>query len=118
MAALTPVQATPTGAVISFAAAASGGDTVANANKDQILLFQNSHASAARTVTITAQDTTRPADANYPATTVADIEVEIAAGEVARVGPLGEAFNNSSGNIEISYSDSGADIGVAAITQA
>ena len=56
MATLT-VQDSPEAGGVTFAAATSGGDVAPNDGKT-VLLVLNIHASLARTVTVTAQDTT------------------------------------------------------------
>lgn len=114
MAALTPQAAVVAGiADPTFAAASSGGDTMANTTKKTVLLLKNTHGSAARSITVVAQTTTRPANGAFPVQTVGNIVITVAAGKVAIAGPFPAAYNDASHRLVLTYSDSGADIGVA-----
>ena len=78
MAALTVQQALAAGITLSLNAAASG-DTVANPRGRTFFIAKNGDASA-KTLTIPAQTTSRPADGQFPSLTIPDISVVIAAG--------------------------------------
>lgn len=94
----------------NMAAAASGGDEVPNANGRTVLVIANRHASAARTVTLTSTRTKLA-----QGTAASNLATVIAAGKVAVIGPLDKAsWNNVSGRVALSYSDSAADIFVGA----
>lgn len=113
MAALTPITASVAGSADpTFAAAASGGDTMANAQKKTVLLLKNSHVSESRTVTINAQTVSRPASGGFPLQTVSNISITIAAGDTAIIGPFPAAYNDGSNRLVLTYTDSGNDIGV------
>jgi len=100
----------------NFQATASGGDVVPNDGKI-FLLCKNGHASANRTVTITPQ-TTSITDPLYGPVTKANAALtDIPAGDTRAIGPFKpSAFNNSSGQIVVTYSDSSADITVAPLS--
>lgn len=99
MATVTPTLKNAVGKSIPMAAAAGGGDVVTNTG-GVVILFQNGDASS-KTVTVKSYYTgTAPAG-----TTKADLAVVVAAGETAVIGPLDAAvWNNSSGQVELTYS--------------
>ena len=113
MATLTVVDSPEAGGV-TFAAATSGGDVAPNDGKT-LLLVLNVHASLARTVTVTAQDTTANAP-GFGAVTKADAVQAVETATLDVLGPFPTtAFNNSSGQIVITYSDSADSLTVAAV---
>lgn len=64
--------------------------------------LRNSNAgSTARTATFHAVTTTRPADAQFPAQSVADIVVSVAAGVEKIVGPFPAAYIDASQGVMI-----------------
>ena len=106
------VQNAPEGCGVTFQTAAGGGDVVPNDGKT-ILVFWNDDASLA-IVTVTAQDTTANA-AGFGAVTKADAVKSIASNTADVLGPFPvTAFNNSSGQIVVTYS-SVTDLDVAAV---
>ena len=106
------VQNAPEGGGVTFVTAAGGGDVVPNDGKT-VLLFWNDDASLA-VVTVTAQDTTANAP-GFGAVTKADAVKSIAANTADVMGPFPTtAFNNSSGQIVVTYS-SVTDLDVAAV---
>ena len=112
MATLTVVDSPEAGGV-TFVAAASGGDVFPNDGKT-IFLILNVNAGSPRTITVTAQDTTANA-AGFGAVTKADAVKSIAANTADVMGPFPTtAFNNSSGQIVVTYS-SVTDLDVAAV---
>ncbi len=113
MATLT-VQDSPEAGGVTFAAAASGGDVFANDGKT-IFLILNVNAGAVRTVTATAQDTTATAP-GFGAVTKASAVRAVPLASLDSMGPFPTtAFNNASGQVAITYSDSAADLTVAAV---
>jgi hypothetical protein len=106
---------------LSFQAAAAGGDEMPN-NERQSFWIKNTHASASRQVTFSGQracshyelhhlTVTIPALTTIGygpgATTIGDPDTGKALFETQR-------FNNLSGRVVATYSDSGADLQVAA----
>ena len=113
MATLT-VQDSPEAGGVTFAAASAGGDVVPNDGKT-ILLILNVHASLSRTVTATAADTTANA-AGFGAVTKADAVQAVETATLDSMGPFPTtAFNNASGQVAITYSDSADSLTVAAV---
>ncbi len=113
MATLT-VQDSPEAGGVSFAAAASGGDAFPNDGKT-LLLILNVNAGASRTVTVTAQDTTATVP-GFGACTKADATEAVEQASLDVMGPFPTtAFNNASGQAVVTYSDSAADLTVAAV---
>ncbi len=111
MATLT-VQDSAEGGGISNTGAAGGGDVFANDGRT-ILLIDN-QSGGALTVTVTAQETstTKP---GYGSVTKADVVQSVEANSVDIMGPFPKtAFNNSSGQVAVTYSGVGS-LGVAAI---
>lgn len=100
---------------LDLTAAAAGGDQFTNPRGRGQILVLNSHATLARTITVAAVQTTRPASAGAPATTIEDIVVVLAAEKYAIIGPIPTAYNDASGNVQISYSDAAADLTLTTI---
>ena len=108
------VVGSPEAGGVSFVAAASGGDVFANDGRTLFLVL-NIHASNPRTVTATAQDTTANA-AGFGACTKASAVRAVVQATLDCMGPFPvTAFNNSSGQVAITYSDSAADLTVVAV---
>lgn len=103
MAAITPVSTATAGAAFSPAAASGGGDTFANAARTA-LLYVNNAGGAPITVTITAQNTSRPGEGQWPDMTLGDLEVTVANGAAKILGPFPAAYNDASGNVSVGYS--------------
>ncbi len=113
MATLT-VQDSPEAGGVTFAAAAAGGDVYPNDGRT-LLLVLNTHASLSRTTTVTAQDTTANAP-GFGAVTKADAVQAVETATLDVMGPFPTtAFNNSSGQVAITYSDSADSLTVAAV---
>lgn len=96
-----------TGANPSFAAAAAGGDAIANnlEGEKTFLHVKNGH-SASQTVTVNSQKT---CDMGFDH----DLAVAVPAGGERLIGPLpDDRFNDSNGKVQITYS------GVTALTVA
>lgn len=103
MATLTAQQITVSGITPSLATSAAGGDQFAN-DGTQVVWIQNNHASAARTFTFVTQ-------ATLGGLAVTDLTVTVtAANDNAFVGPFPKhIYNDSSGYVQVTYSDSAAD---------
>ena len=99
----------------TYANSGVAGDVVTNTDGKTLLHVKNPGASTA-TVTVTPQvaTTTKP---GFGTVTRASVAASLAAGEQAFLGPFPvSAFNNSSGQIAITYGGAGAtDVDVAAI---
>jgi hypothetical protein len=89
-------------------AVASGGDQFRNDGRT-IIEVHNDHASAARTVTVATQ-------MSVDGKTVADDAITIlAANDRVLIGPFPpHIYNDVNGYIQLTYSDSGADMRVGA----
>ncbi len=99
---------------ITFTAAASGGDVFPNDGKT-VLVILNVNASLARTVTITAQDTSAFAP-GFGAVTKADATEAVEGPSVDVMGPFPTtAYNTASGQAVVTYTDAAADLTVAAV---
>lgn len=112
MGTLTVQSPGESGADITFAAADAGGDVAANNEHDVVLLVKNDDASG-KTVTITAQKTTTD-KRGYGSVTKSNAAHTVAAGAIAVIGPFSNAFNNSSGQIAITY-DAVTSLTIAAV---
>lgn len=98
-----PVQrSTANGAVLTFVPSIAGGHAIKNRANNVCLLV--STKASATIVTIRSVIPSRPGDATYPANTVADRTFSIAGDKDAIIGPFPNAFNNSDGSFEASYS--------------
>jgi hypothetical protein len=91
------------GTSLTFSNAAAGGDVASNADGSTLLIVKNASASP-MTVTVAATDTTSR-DSNVGFVAQASVAKAIAAGATAILGPFSPAgFNNSSGQLAITYS--------------
>jgi hypothetical protein len=104
MATITPIKPTIAGVAFVAHVATSGGDMITNPRGTAIAFVTNGSASP-MVVTVTAQRTTRPADPIFPAQTLADQDITIAAGATKAIGPIGPAFVDDDGLSELTYSD-------------
>lgn len=109
MATLAVQVSTQTGVAITANAAAAGGDQFLNNGKVG-LWIENSHATDPRTITIVTQKT-------IDALAVTDRTMTITAGEDRKwIGPFDKSiYNDSSNYVQLTYSDSAADITVSPI---
>ena len=107
MATLSPQIIVAAGIVRAFTAAAAGGDEFVNSGKHFIAVI-NAHASDPRTVTVNSQQECNQGFDH-------DIAVVITAAQDEKVfGPFPkDRFNDSDGKVQITYSDSGADLTIA-----
>ena len=115
MATLTVQPIIEAGTAQSYATADSGGDVAPN-DGTVFLHAKNAHGSATRTITITPQ-TTSFNDSVYGTLTKSAVAITVAAGGSKFIGPFKpDSYNNSSGQIVITYSDSAANITIAALS--
>lgn len=107
MALITPQVIVAAGIVRSFEACASGGDEFVNSGRHFIAVI-NAHASDPRTITIDSQQACNQGSDH-------DIAVVITAAQDEKVfGPFPkDRFNDSDGKVQITYSDSAADLTIA-----
>lgn len=107
MATLTVQTISRAGVVPAPVAVAAGGDAFAN-DGNVLIEVWNDHVSAARTVTIATQVT-------VDGKAVADDAVSItAANDRKLIGPFPPSiYNDVNGQVQLAYSDSGADMRVA-----
>ena len=110
MATLTASKIVEAGTTISaYTSCASGGDVFVNTGIEFIQV-ENNHGSAARTVTVAAV-TTDINDKTFGVLKKINVVKTIAAGQSAFIGPFPtEAYNNDTGTVSITYSDSAADM--------
>tara|TARA_Y100000310_G_scaffold303148_1_gene341204 strand:- start:160 stop:516 length:357 start_codon:yes stop_codon:yes gene_type:complete len=110
MGTLTASKIVETGTTISaYSTSDSSGDVFVNTGVEFIQV-QNNHGSAARTVTVAAV-TTDISDASFGVLKKINVIKTIAAGQSAFIGPFPvSAYNNASGQVSITYSDSAADM--------
>lgn len=111
MAALTVVTPALTGTVSAAVAAAAGGDTFANDGR-VFLRVTNAHATLPRTVTVDA-----PGTCNFGTSAHAghDSVTTVAALTTREIGPFPVDQFSSTGTV--TYSDSAADLTIAAISR-
>lgn len=100
------------GAQLTLESAASGGDTIDNTSGNVLLFVKNGSASSVD-ITVTAQ-TTSTQKGGFGTLSKSDTVQAVAAGAEAIIGPFERAFNNSSSQVEVSYSDA-TSVEVAAI---
>lgn len=113
MATLTPVSPAISGSTLTPASASAGGDQFANLRGSALLYVKNGSGGSIN-VTLTAQTTARPADNQFPAQTLGNNVVAVAAGAEKIIGPIPAAFNDGNGNVQVTYS-SATTVTVAAI---
>ena len=111
MAALTVQRPSVAGVAQTMATAASGGDTVVN-DGNVFLRVTNAHAANPRTVTIDSPNT---CDFLLAANAAHDAVVVIAALTTKIIGPF--PVGRFSSTLAVSYSDSAADLTIAAFAK-
>ena len=117
MATLTVQPIIETGTAQNYATALASGASDVVANDGTVFLHaKNGHGSAERTITITPQVTSFN-DSVYGKLTKSAVAITVAAGGSKFIGPFKpDSYNNSSGQIVITYSDSAANITIAALS--
>ena len=114
MATLSVTEITLAGAAVSLTSASASGDQFANSGENVFLIVTNAHSASARTVTITRQAQSDYEEAYNIAAT--NPTVSVAAGATKYIGPFKKRwFNNSNNRVEVTYSDSAANLTVAAV---
>ena len=94
-------------ATTNNAADTGNGNRYLNRDENIFLLLQNSHATNASTVTITAQTTSKYVP-GLGTVSRADISVALSAGDIKIVGPLPRAiFNDASEYVSMTFSGTG-----------
>lgn len=110
-----PTLTTP-GATVTLVAASAGGDSFPNTGVEHVEIL-NSHATLARTVTFDSPGTCTfglPANAAHDLAVVVPGVTSAPANRVM-VGPFPRGrFNDSNERVQITYSDSAADLTIAA----
>lgn len=112
MAALSIQPILVTGLAASYAAATGGGDTMAHSSSARRVLHVKNAGVGSINVTITKQISTVRVPGVASALAVADLVVAVANGAEKFIGPFSDAYGDSSGNVNISYS------GVSSVTVA
>lgn len=114
MAILTVQKPAIAGATLSLAAAAAGGDSFPNTGVEYFQIL-NSHATLSRTVTFDSPGTcsfTVAAHASHDAAIVVPGVTAAPANRVV-IGPFPRGrFNDANERVQVTYSDSGADLTV------
>ena len=100
MAALTIQKVAESGLTASYASVTASDTVVNNGN---IFIHVKNGGGGSTTVTITAQKT-KADNSSFGKLTKSNATKAIASGAEAFIGPFSPAFNNSSGNIVITYS--------------
>ena len=109
MATLTVAQIARTGAELDLDTADSGGDEFRNTG-NEFLMVANANVGAARTVSFVVQ---KKIDGVTPDAR----EVEVGASTTMLIGPFPRAiYNDSDGYVQVTYSDSAADLTVQAFS--
>ena len=107
MATLTINEIDRDGTLYAVVAAAATGDQFGNDGQTFVAVY-NSHGSADRTVSVDVQ---KDVDGQDPP----DREITVGAGETRLIGPFPTGiYNDANGRVQITYSDSAADVYVGA----
>ena len=110
MALITPQQIVLAGIIPTYEVCAAGGDEFVNSGQI-VIHVKNVNGSLARTVTI---DCYTPC--NYGLDTEHDVAVVVAGPGESVIGPFPKArFNDANGRVQITYSDSAADLSIAVV---
>ena len=110
---LTIQAAAEAGLQAVYTPASGGGDAALNIEGDVVLHVKNTDA-AARTVTVTAQKTSKPVG-GFGTMTKADAVVAVPAGEERFIGPFApQAFNDAAAKVQVTYSAT-ANLTIAAL---
>ncbi len=110
---LVPVTSLPSGVNSTLAAVdGTNGNSFPN-NRTTLLLVRNGSGGSIN-VTVAPVLTSRPADGQFPAVTVASIVKAVPAGETHDFGPFPSCFNVANGKVTATFS-SGTSVTAAAI---
>ena len=118
MALLTINKISESGLTSSLESCDTGGDEFLNSGIE-FLMVDNSHASQAYSVTVTAQSVSFT-HATYGIVTKGNVVKTVSAGQIAFLGPFKQrAFNDSDQKVQITYLTTGgaalSTIGIAAV---
>jgi len=96
------------GLALTMAAAAADGNQWVGTGNEYLVIY-NTHASAARTATVTSRGT-------YMGLAVANSTLVVAAGKVGHMGPFPPNLVSPAGeNVYVDWSDAGANITFAVV---
>jgi len=111
MATLTKNAFTTGSAVEALVAAAAGGDTVPTLDRKDFIVVKNTHATLSRTVTLNSQEACNQGSDH-------DLAIAVAALTTRFIKPPapGTRWKDVSGNLQMTYSDSAADLTVGVFT--
>jgi hypothetical protein len=101
--------------VETLVVAAAGGDTIQNFTSKDYCIVNNAHATLARTVTLVNQELSNHGTDVDHAITVAALTRRII--DPATLPGGAKRFQDSNGHLQITYSDSAADLTVGAFTR-
>lgn len=104
MAAITVITPTLSGVAPSPASASGGGDTVANPRGDVLIRVINGGGSSINATVTPPASSVRPADGSFPQMTLSPLVVAVPAGASRIIGPFPPMYNNSAGNLDLTYS--------------
>lgn len=99
----------------TLVAAASGGDTIQNFTRNDFFVLRNAHATNPRTITIVNQETDSHGHDTDVAIVVAAVTTRIFDPAALPGGP--NRFKDSNGHLQLTYSDSAADITIGVFTR-
>lgn len=104
MAVLTVQNVVESGLEVSFVSAAAGGDQVPNDSSQRTFVWVKNGGGSDITLTVTSQHTSTRAP-GFGLVSKASQAITVTAGEDRLIGPFPDAaYNNSSGNVALSYS--------------
>lgn len=103
MADIALVDLSISGATPVAAAASAGGDAVPNTRGTSFVRVINGGGGSIN-VTAAAQLTSRGADSQFPAQTVANVVVAVPAGAARVIGPFPSAYNDGNAKVQLTYS--------------
>ena len=103
MANVSPTTPVITGVAPISTTPAAGGDSFDNPRGDLMLRVANG-SGASINVTLTAQQTTRPGDGQFPPATLANQVIAVAAGTTKVIGPIPPAFNDTNSRVAVATS--------------
>lgn len=103
MGVITPVNPS-IGGIQSDGTAVSSTDSVANPKGNVMLRVSNASGASINVTLAPGANPTRPADGTFPVMTLQAKVIAVAAGHAMIIGPIPPAYNDSGGNVQVSYS--------------
>ncbi len=104
MATISPITESIAGTSVNGTAAGGSGDKFPNPKGNLRIHVTNASGSSVNVTLDAPAGKTRPAEGAFPAMALSDQVVAVPAGESKIIGPIPGAFNDTNGDVNVTYS--------------